>query len=74
MGKFNPNPALFNNHVFVFCAKQLQFKSNLSLDSDEFVEPLKLKKETVFEKMGSGEFFHALMGSAIALYRQKIAN
>ena len=71
LGTFNPNPALFNNHVHVYCARQLATTASQQLDSDEFVEPFRLAKAEVFQKMGSTEFPHGLMAAALGLYRQR---
>jgi 8-oxo-dGTP pyrophosphatase MutT (NUDIX family) len=73
LGTMNPNPALFSNHVHVFCAEQLSFSGEQHLDSDEYVHYKKIKQTEVFDKMGTGEYCHALMAAALALYRQHYA-
>ncbi len=70
LGRMNPNPALFNNHVYVFCAEGLHSGGAQDLDSDEFVSYLEMEKSEVFAKMGTKDFPHALMASALELYRQ----
>ena len=71
LGKMNPNPALFSNHVYIYCAEELFFKGEQHLDKDEFVHCFELDKKEVFAKMGTAEYPHALMASAIALYRER---
>ena len=71
LGKVNPNPALFNNHFHVYCAEDLTMTGRQKLDSDEFLNYMKIAKAEVFEKMGGPEYPHALMAAALCLYRQK---
>lgn len=71
LGKMNPNPALQSNHFYVYCAKNLHFCGKQELDKDEFVNYFKMDKKEVFAKMGSKEFPHALMATALALYRER---
>jgi len=68
LGEFNPNPALFSNHVHVFLAQDLKFTQNQNLDKDEFLSYKKIRKDDVYKMMGSKEAPHALMLSALALY------
>ena len=68
LGSFNPNPALFSNHVNVFLAEDLMFTGNQNLDEDEFVNYIRVPKKEVIESMGRGLYFHALMASALMLY------
>ncbi|MCR5762535.1 MAG: NUDIX hydrolase [Treponema sp.] len=69
LGKINPNPALFCNHVYIYCAEDLALKGEQHLDEDEFVQYLKIEKKEVFAKIGTPDYPHALMASAVALYR-----
>ncbi len=68
LGSFNPNPALFSNHVHVFLAEDLSFSGKQDLDFDEYVSFFKIPQTEVLKKMGSAEYPHALMASAAALY------
>ena len=70
LGKMNPNPALFSNHVYIYCAEELTSKGKQQLDKDEFVHYFELDKKEVFAKVGTPEYPHALMASAVALYRE----
>ena len=68
LGSMNPNPALFANHVFMYCAEELSFSGQQHLDADEYVHYREISQHEVFEKMGTGEFCHALMASALTLF------
>ncbi|MBQ6566025.1 MAG: NUDIX hydrolase [Treponema sp.] len=71
LGRMNPNPALFSNHTHFYCAEDLRLTGEQELDSDEFVNYMKIPKQEVFAKMGSPEYPHALMAAALCLYREK---
>lgn len=68
LGSFNPNPALFSNHIHIFLAKELIKTGNQDLDHDEFINCISLPIDDVLQGMGTEEFPHALMGSALCLY------
>lgn len=69
LGSLSPNPAIMSNTVHIFLAQDLTKTSEQDLDSDEYVDFLKMSKQEVFEKMGTKDFPHALMSSALNLYR-----
>ena len=71
LGRVNPNPALFANHTHFFCAQDLRMTGEQELDSNEFLNYMKIPKTEVFAKMGSPEYPHALMAAALCLYRQQ---
>jgi len=71
LGSMNPNPALFANRLFVYCAEQLCLGGKQKLDDDEYVNYMQIPQCNVFEQMGTGEYCHALMASALLLYSQK---
>lgn len=68
LGTLNPNPALFANHVHVFLAENLEFSGKQHLDNDEYVKYKTIPQKEVLKNMGSGEYCHALMASAAALF------
>ena len=68
LGQMNPNPALFSN---IFCAKDLTFSGTQHLDADEFLHSFKMKQEDVYARTGTEDFCHALMASALCLYRSR---
>ena len=68
LGEVNPNPALFSNHVHVFLAQELECMGGQSLDEDEFVNVIKVPVEQIKKDMGSEQFPHALMSTAMCLY------
>ncbi|MCR5189515.1 MAG: NUDIX hydrolase [Treponema sp.] len=68
LGKVNPNPALFCNHVHVYLAQELTLVGEQSLDDDEFINFMELTKDEVLQGMGTEQFPHALMGTALCFY------
>ena len=68
LGSCNPNPALFSNHLHVYLAQDLISTGKQKLDEDEFINCIELSKEEVINGMGTKEFPHALMGTALAFY------
>ena len=68
LGKVNPNPALFSNHVHFYLAEDLQATGKQDLDDDEFINCMELTKEEVLDGMGTPQFPHAIMGMALSLY------
>lgn len=65
---FNPNPALFSNHVHIFLAQNLKKTSEQKLDEDEYVNFFKMPKTQVIQKMGTPEMPHGLMAAALGIY------
>jgi len=68
LGVMNPNPALFSNRVYVYLAEELVKDGAQHLDKDEHVAYSRIAKKEVIEKMGTLEYPHALMTSALGLY------
>lgn len=68
LGSVNPNPALMKNRVHFFLAEDLQKTSGQNLDDDEYVDYFELPVEEVYSKIGSPDFPHALMMSALLKY------
>lgn len=68
LGVVNPNPALFSNHVHFFLAEDLQPTGIQHLDNDEMINFMELTKDEVLQGMGTEQFPHALMGTALTLY------
>lgn len=68
LGKVNPNPALFTNHVHIFLAEDLTPIGKQDLDSDEFINCMELGEDEVLEGMGTEQFPHGLMTMAMCLY------
>jgi 8-oxo-dGTP pyrophosphatase MutT (NUDIX family) len=73
IGEFIPNPAIMSNKVHFFLAEDLENTGKQDLDDDEFVEFALVNASEVFQNMGQPPYIHALMGSALTLYLQKIA-
>ena len=68
LGMVNPNPALFSNHVHIFLAQNLECSNQQSLDDDEFVNVIKVPVEQIKKDMGTEQFPHALMSTAMMFY------
>lgn len=71
LGSINPNPALFSNHYHVYLAEELEATGVQHLDHDEYINCLEMTKEEVFECVGSEQFQHGLMATALCLYLTK---
>lgn len=69
LGCANPNPALMRNKVHFFAAEDLESTGIQHLDEDEYVEYLQIPVKEVYEKIGSEEYPHALMMSALLKYK-----
>lgn len=74
LGTMSPNPAIFSNRVHFFAAKNLINTKQLDLDADEFVSTTAIPIAQVCAKMGQSPYTHALMGSALHLYTQQMAD
>ena len=68
LGSCYPNPALFKTRFHVFLARDLAPTGEQRLDDDEFLSYLTKPIDEVLRSFGNGEYTHALMGTAIALY------
>ena len=73
LGKVNPNPALFDNHVHIFLAEDLTATGTQNLDSDEFINCIELTEEEVLQGMGTEQFPHGLMAMAMCFYLKQKA-
>lgn len=70
LGKMNPNPAFMTNHVHFFAAFDLKETGLQDLDEDEYLNYMEMSKKDVYQKIGCDQMPHALMASALLLYRQ----
>ena len=68
LGQVNPNPALFSNHVHFFLAQDLECTNTQNLDNDEFVNVIKVPVADIKKDMGTEQFPHALMSTAMMFY------
>ncbi len=68
LGTCNPNPALFANTFTVCLAENLTETRIQHLDEDEVLTYVRIPKEKVIESFCTGEYVHAFMGTALALY------
>ena len=70
LGACSPNPALFKNRFHVYLAEELTPTGERDLDDDEVLTYELLPIEKVVASFGTGEFSHALTGTALAYYLQ----
>lgn len=70
LGRVNPNPALFSNHVYIYTSCDLTKTDSQNLDEEEFIKYSEISKKEVYRMMGSSDYPHALMATALALYRE----
>ena len=68
LGVTYPNPALFKNRYHVYLAQELTPTGAQALDDDELLTYELRPVDEVLASYGTGEYTHALMGTAIALY------
>ena len=71
LGMVNPNPALFSNHVHIFLAQDLECTNTQNLDNDEFVNVIRVPVSQIEQDMGTEQFPHALMSTAMMFYLKK---
>ena len=71
LGQVNPNPALFSNHVHFFLAQDLECTNTQDLDNDEFVNVIRVPVNQIIDDMGTEQFPHALMSSAMMFNLKK---
>jgi len=72
IGEFCPNPAIMSNKVHFFLAEDLSGNGKQNLDEDEYVEVALADTKDVIQGMGKKPYIHALMGTALTLYNQKL--
>ena len=71
LGQVNPNPALFSNTAHVFLAQDLECTNTQDLDKDEFVNVIRVPVDQIIKDMGTEQFPHALMSTAMMFYLKK---
>ena len=71
LGYQNPNSAFMKNKTHFFAASELCQTNAQNLDETEFLNAFLVSAKEVFENMGSGEYHHALMSSALFMFIQK---
>lgn len=72
LGTCNPNPALFSNTFTVCLAENLTRTNEQHLDDDEVLTYERIPKQKVIDSFCTGEYVHAFMGTALALYMRYI--
>lgn len=72
IGEMSPNPAIMTNRVHFFLAEDLINTGKQELDNDEYLDIVLTDADEVIKNMGRPPYTHALMGTALSLYLQKI--
>ena len=68
LGKCSPNPAIFNNYLNVFVAKNVEKKYAQNLEGTEDIEVVKIDLNEIPEYIHSGKINHALVIAAFYYY------
>ena len=68
IGVANPNPALFKSRFYVFLAGDLTPTGRTHPDADELMQCVTRPIDEVLDSLGTGEYLHAFMGTALAFY------
>ena len=71
LGVIYPSPGCLKEKLHLFVATGLEF-TNLSLDSDEFLEVLKIPYKKALQMVTGGEIVDGKTVAAILLYNQKL--
>ncbi|MDR0410393.1 MAG: NUDIX hydrolase [Treponema sp.] len=72
LGKMSPNPAIMSNYTHFFLAEELEKLPAQRLDKDEYVDVEIVPINEALDNMGKPPYIHALMGTAVALFTQKM--
>ena len=73
LGTVSPNPAIMRNVIHFYAAENLVNTGLQNLDKDEFINCIIEPVEETLQKMGHGQYTHALTSTALFLYIQKFA-
>ena len=71
LAALNPNPAIFSNTVYFYLAEDLVDTGKDNPDEDEILSNLRVPVEEVIGAVGNGEYCHAFVGTALALYMRE---
>jgi 8-oxo-dGTP pyrophosphatase MutT (NUDIX family) len=66
-GSVYPNPAFMDNRFHVFLAEGLSPTGGTDLDEHEVIDAFLVSAREVRERMGTGQYSHALMATALFL-------
>jgi len=66
-GSVSPNPAIMNNRFHVFLAEGLTRSGDTDFDEHEVLDSFLVSASEVRERMGTGQYSHALMAAALFL-------
>lgn len=68
LGSCSPNPALFSNTLHICLCEDIEKVSEQHPDEDEVITYFERPVEEVIDDYCSGEYMHAYMGTALAMY------
>jgi 8-oxo-dGTP pyrophosphatase MutT (NUDIX family) len=68
IGKCSPNPAIFNNYLHVFAAKNVEKKFTQNLEGTEDIDVVEIDLTSIPELIQSGKINHALVIAAFYFY------
>lgn len=72
LGWTYPNPAIMDNRFHVFLAEGCEPEGNTCLDEHEIVDAFLVPVREVRERMGTGQYSHALMAVALFLAEREL--
>jgi ADP-ribose pyrophosphatase len=73
-GSTSPNPAIMANRFHVFLAEGLEPASGTDFDEHEAIDSMILSAREVRQRMGTGQYSHALMAAALFLADRLLAS
>lgn len=72
LATLSPNPAIMDNRVYIFYAQNPFSAKKQELDSNEFLDLLKIPTKEVIKNNGQAPYTHGLMTAALGLWLTKI--
>jgi 8-oxo-dGTP pyrophosphatase MutT (NUDIX family) len=72
-GSLSPNPAIMGNGFHVFLAEGLERSGKLNFDEHEAIDSFLVPADEARARMGTGEYSHALMATALFLADRLLA-
>jgi len=72
-GSLSPNPAIMGNTFYVFLAEGLARSGKVELDEHEVIDSFLVPVSEVRAEMGTGQYSHALMATALFLADRLLA-
>jgi 8-oxo-dGTP pyrophosphatase MutT (NUDIX family) len=73
LGEFYPNAAIMSNKIHYYLAENLTNCGKQNLDEYEYVEIEIVDENEVIQNIGKEPYIHALIGTALSLYKKSPA-